>query len=252
MGADPDGAPGRAPGACSGCFGLGALGVVTGSKVQGGLSQLLAPVQLRDPTGFTSLVPLGNTWRYYSVTGAVAAARRHDVRAEGLGAGRPPGDLPLADLEALPQTSFTDTFQCVTGWHVPDVPWTGVRLADLLDRAAPTGEAVGVRFHSFDGTYSVNMTLDQARADDVIVALRMYGKPVTHDHGGTGADLLGLDVRLQEHQVALRDRGDARTTTRATGRTAATRWTGSSVSESPSDSPGSRRPSGWCTGWWRS
>ena len=67
---------------------------------------------------------------------------------------------------------------------MPDVPWTGVRLADLLDRAAPTGEAVGVRFRSFDGVYSVNMTLDQARADDVIVALRMYGKPVTHDHGG--------------------------------------------------------------------
>jgi DMSO/TMAO reductase YedYZ molybdopterin-dependent catalytic subunit len=41
-----------------------------------------------------------------------------------------------------------------------------------------------VRFWSFDGTYSVNMTLDQARADDVIVALTMYGKPVTHDHGG--------------------------------------------------------------------
>ncbi len=28
------------------------------------------------------------------------------------------------------------------------------------------------------------MTIDQARADDVIVALQMYGEPVTHDHGG--------------------------------------------------------------------
>ena len=41
-----------------------------------------------------------------------------------------------------------------------------------------------MRFRSFDGTYSVNMTLEQARADDVIVALPMYGEPVTHDHGG--------------------------------------------------------------------
>lgn len=167
-----------------GLIGLGALGVITGSKVQAGLSELLAPVQLRDPTGFTSMVPLGNTWRYYSVTGEVEprAAESYTLKVSGL-VDRP-ATYSYADLEALPQLSFTDTFQCVTGWHVPDVPWRGVRVADLLERAAPTDEAVGVRFRSFDGVYSVNMTLDQARADDVIVALRMYGKPVTHDHGG--------------------------------------------------------------------
>ena len=61
MGVDPDGAPvGRR--VVLGLFGLGAVGIVTGSTIQGGLSKLLAPVQLRDPTGFTSLVPLGNTW----------------------------------------------------------------------------------------------------------------------------------------------------------------------------------------------
>lgn len=167
-----------------GLLGLGVLGVITGSKVQAGLSELLAPVQLRDPTGLTSMVPLGNTWRYYSVTGEVAprAAASYTLKVSGL-VGRP-ATYSYADLEALPQLSFTDTFQCVTGWHVPDVPWRGVRVADLLERAAPTDKAVGVRFRSFDGVYSVNMTLDQARADDVIVALRMYGKAVTHDHGG--------------------------------------------------------------------
>jgi DMSO/TMAO reductase YedYZ molybdopterin-dependent catalytic subunit len=183
VGADPEGAPvGRR--VVLGLFGLGALGVVAGSRVQEGLSHLLAPVQLRDPTGFTSLVPLGNTWRYYSVTGAVESrdATTYALKVSGL-VDRPV-TYSLADLEALTQTRFTDDFHCVTGWHVPDVPWTGVRLSRLLDSAAPTGEAVGVRFHSFDGTYSVNMTLDQARADDVIVALSMYGKPVTHDHGG--------------------------------------------------------------------
>ena len=167
-----------------GLLGLGALGVVTGASAQDGLSRLLAPVQLRDPTGLTSLVPLGNTWRYYSVTGAVPPrdAATYMLKVDGL-VDRPT-TYRLDDLESLPQTAFTDTFQCVTGWHVPDVPWAGVRVADLLDRTGPTPEAVGVRFHSFDGTYSVNMTLDQARADDVVVALRMYGDPVTHDHGG--------------------------------------------------------------------
>ncbi|WP_028645298.1 molybdopterin-dependent oxidoreductase [Nocardioides sp. URHA0020] len=183
MGADPDGAPvGRR--VVLGLLGLGALGVVAGSKVQQGLSELLAPIQLRDPTGFTSLVPLGNTWRYYSVTGAVAPRDATSYALKVSGLVERPTTYALADLEALPQLSFTDTFQCVTGWHVPDVPWTGVRLSDLLDRAAPTDAAVGVRMRSFDGVYSVNMTLDQARADDVVVALAMYGKPVTHDHGG--------------------------------------------------------------------
>ena len=72
----------------------------------------------------------------------------------------------------------------MTGWYVEDVPWTGVRLSHLLDLAAPTAEAAALRFRSFDGVYTENMTLEQARADDVLVALTMYGKPVTHDHGG--------------------------------------------------------------------
>jgi DMSO/TMAO reductase YedYZ molybdopterin-dependent catalytic subunit len=183
VGADPDGAPvGRR--VVLGLLGLGALGVVTGSRIQGGLSELLAPVQLRDPTGFTSLVPLGNTWRYYSVTGSVKPRDATTYALEVSGLVDQPATYGLADLEALHQAAFTDDFHCVTGWHVPDVPWTGIRVSDLLDRAAPTDDAVGVRFHSFDGTYSVNMTLEQARADDVIVALSMYGKPVTHAHGG--------------------------------------------------------------------
>jgi len=167
-----------------GLLGLGALGVVTGAAVQDGLSRLLAPVQLRDPTGLSSLVPLGNTFRYYSVTGPVEAQDATTYRLTVSGDVARPASWTLADLQALPQVAITRDFHCVTGWHVSDVPWTGVRLADLLDRAAPTAEAAAVRFRSFDGTYTENMTLDQARADDVIVALTMYGRPVTHDHGG--------------------------------------------------------------------
>ncbi|MFL6155356.1 MAG: molybdopterin-dependent oxidoreductase [Marmoricola sp.] len=167
-----------------GLLGLGAVGVVVGNKVQNGLSEVLAPVQQRDPTGLTSLIPLGDTWRYYSVTGGVTprSAAEYTLKVSGLV--DQPRTYSFADLQALPQTSFTDTFQCVTGWHVPDVPWTGVRVSDLLSAGRPSADAVGVRYRSFDGTYSVNMTLEQARARDVIVVLTMYGKPVTHNHGG--------------------------------------------------------------------
>jgi len=59
-----------------------------------------------------------------------------------------------------------------------------VLLADLLDAAQPDAGATAVRFTSFDGTYSESLTLEQARRNDVIVALRMLDGPVTHDHGG--------------------------------------------------------------------
>ena len=72
----------------------------------------------------------------------------------------------------------------MTGWHVPDVPWTGVRLSDLLDAAAPTARRSACASTPSTAPTRSNMTLDQARADDVIVALQMYGEPVTHDHGG--------------------------------------------------------------------
>jgi DMSO/TMAO reductase YedYZ molybdopterin-dependent catalytic subunit len=95
-----------------------------------------------------------------------------------------PATYTLADLQDLPQTSFVSDFHCVTGWVVPGVPWTGVRLGDLIDRAVPSASAKAVRFRSFDGVYTESLTLDDARRSDVIVALRMLDGPVSHDHGG--------------------------------------------------------------------
>jgi DMSO/TMAO reductase YedYZ molybdopterin-dependent catalytic subunit len=72
----------------------------------------------------------------------------------------------------------------VTGWRVEDVPWVGVKLADLLDDVGAEPGASHVRFWSFDGAYTETLTMDQARRDDVMVAHHMLGAPVTRDHGG--------------------------------------------------------------------
>lgn len=163
-----------------GLLGLGAVGVVTGSAVQGSLSRLVS----RDPTGLSQIVPLGNTFRFYSVAGSVEPRDATTYRLAVTGLVTTPATCTLADLRALPQTAMTQDFHCVTGWSVDDVSWSGVLLADLLDLASPTPEATAIRFRSFDGVYTENMTLEQARADDVLVALTMYGDPVSHDHGG--------------------------------------------------------------------
>jgi DMSO/TMAO reductase YedYZ molybdopterin-dependent catalytic subunit len=186
----PPDQPARADGApvgrrvVLGLLGLGALGIVGGARLQNGLSAALAPIETRDPTGLVGLLPLGNTFRYYSVTGGVRKATTRDYRLTVSGLVQQPGRHTLADLRSMPQTRLVRDFQCVTGWRVPDVPWSGVRLGHLLDLAGPTGGATAVRLTSFDGTYSESLTLDQARRDDVLVALRMLDGPVSHDHGG--------------------------------------------------------------------
>ena len=167
-----------------GLLALGAVGVLEGSRVQGLLSRWLAPLESHDPTGLLGLFPLGDTFRFYSVTGSVPTETAETYRLTVSGDVAHPATYTLADLQAMPQTQFTKDFQCVTGWSVPDVAWSGVRLATLLAHAQPSGSATAVRFRSFDGTYTESLTMAEAMRSDVIVALTMLGKPVTHDHGG--------------------------------------------------------------------
>jgi DMSO/TMAO reductase YedYZ molybdopterin-dependent catalytic subunit len=182
-GRDPAGAPvGRR--VILGLLGLGAIGTVGGQRVQNTLARVIGPVAEYDPTGLLSLIPLGDTFRYYSVTGSVRAETAGDYRLTVSGLVDRPAAYSLPDLQALPQTALVQDFQCVTGWHVPGVHWAGVRLSDLLEQAAPSPQARAVLFTSFDGTYTESLTLDEARRPDILVALGMLGAPVTHDHGG--------------------------------------------------------------------
>jgi DMSO/TMAO reductase YedYZ molybdopterin-dependent catalytic subunit len=162
----------------------GAAGIVGGSRVQDVLTRALSGAELRDPTGLISQLPVGNAFRFYSVTRSVPKRDASSYRLEVSGLVTKPAVYRLADLEAMPQTSLVRDFQCVTGWRVEQVHWRGVRLADLLDAAGPLPSATALRFRSFDGTYTESLTMEQARRPDVIVALRMLGKPVTHAHGG--------------------------------------------------------------------
>jgi DMSO/TMAO reductase YedYZ molybdopterin-dependent catalytic subunit len=167
-----------------GLVALGVAGVLGGSWVQNELARKLAPLEYRDPTGLIALFPLGNAFRFYSVTGSAPRRTAATYRLDVNGLVSNPATYTLADLQAMPQIAFVRDFQCVTGWRVPEVHWAGVPLSTVLDRAVPTAGATAVRFYSFDGTYTESMTLTQARRSDVIIALRMLGGPVTHDHGG--------------------------------------------------------------------
>ena len=167
-----------------GLLGLGVAGILGGNQIQNGLAKVLGPLGNNDPTGLISLIPVGNTFRFYSVTRGAPRKDASNYALELSGLVQQPRSYTLADLQKMRQTTLVRDFQCVTGWRVPEVTWSGVLLADILDQVQPTSSATAVRFTSFDGTYTESLTLEQARRDDVLVALEMIDGPVTHDHGG--------------------------------------------------------------------
>lgn len=164
--------------------GLGTLGVLFGAKLQGGLERFFRPLT-QDGGGLASLLPTGGRFRIYTVTGELPERTDAEYRLTVSGLVERPETFDLDTIRAtLPQTSLTRDFQCVTGWRVPDVPWQGVLLRDVLERVGVQPGARAVRFHSFDGVYTETLTLEQAQRDDVLVAHRMLGGPVTREHGG--------------------------------------------------------------------
>jgi DMSO/TMAO reductase YedYZ molybdopterin-dependent catalytic subunit len=85
-------------------------------------------------------------------------------------------------------------FHCVEGWSVLDVPWSGVRPADLLARAKPAPEATHAVFHSLGSTphgprgldhYVECLPLERLLdpAYEYLLALELRGEPLPHDRG---------------------------------------------------------------------
>ena len=83
----------------------------------------------------------------------------------------------------LPQFSDTSDFHCVTTWSQFDMRWEGVAFFTLVDLVKPKPEAGHVLFKSYDG-YTTNNALDVCMDDDVLIAHKWNGKPLSADHGG--------------------------------------------------------------------
>ncbi len=99
------------------------------------------------------------------------------------GAVAKPITLTWQDLLALPQTHDTSDFHCVTKWSRMDIPWVGVRVADLLALAEPSDDARFLLCHASDG-YTTNIPLFEALKPDVLLVHTADGEPLTAEHGG--------------------------------------------------------------------
>jgi DMSO/TMAO reductase YedYZ molybdopterin-dependent catalytic subunit len=115
--------------------------------------------------------------------------------------------LSLADLRARPFARITVTMECAGNGRafldprplsqpwlheaIGTAEWAGVPLTALLSEARVVGDAVEVVFHGLDRgvengveqTYERSLTLDEARRQEVLVAIEMNGQPLLPQHG---------------------------------------------------------------------
>jgi len=91
-------------------------------------------------------------------------------------------NLTFEELQRLPQVGLTRDFHCVTQWSIKEVVWEGIRFRELARLANVRPEAKWVMFHCADG-YTTPVPLEDAMAEDSLIALKMNGKPIPVEQG---------------------------------------------------------------------
>lgn len=97
-----------------------------------------------------------------------------------------PYTLSLADLQALPAVERYHTLECISneaaGNLMSNANWSGVRLADVLNRAGIQAGAGELIFRSTDG-YSDSLHLSQALNPQSLIVYLINGAPLPRAHG---------------------------------------------------------------------
>src|ERR1700720_4524228 len=101
-----------------------------------------------------------------------------------------PFTLPWERFLALPQVDDVSDFHCVTTWSRYDNHWRGVRFRTIAEMAVPAEHARFILCTGYDFTpgtyipYTVNVPLNRAVDDDVLLVHTWEGKPLPREHGG--------------------------------------------------------------------
>lgn len=110
-----------------------------------------------------------------------------DPRIEIIGAVQTPFSVPLTRLATIKRRHQTSDFHCVAGWSATGLRWNGVPFAnfyrELIEPALAPGPAIThVGFGGLDRYWSF-AEIEDALADDVLIADRLDGQPLGADHG---------------------------------------------------------------------
>jgi hypothetical protein len=91
--------------------------------------------------------------------------------------------LGFCDLLELGLSSQVTDFHCVEGWSIYDVPWDGVPLAALLERAGVKASATHLKIVCETERYTESLPLDIAREPKTMLALGINGHTMPLKHG---------------------------------------------------------------------
>ena len=109
-----------------------------------------------------------------------------DPAIEIAGAVREPFTVALTQLAGLPRRELVVDFHCVGGWSATGLRWEGVPFAsffrEIIEPALVTEQPTHLVLQGLDG-YRVVESLEDALADDVLLADHLDGQPLTGDHG---------------------------------------------------------------------
>ena len=163
-----------------GTFAAGLGGIAIAPK----LSSLLSSAVPSAPGGFADVLPgLGGGWRIYSVQSPLPVFDPASFELRITGLVERPQRLRWSEVAALPGERQTSDFHCVTGWSVDKVHWEGIRPQTIIDLVRPKPAAAFVSLQSLETPYIDQISLQQFREPNALLARRQDGKPLTRSHG---------------------------------------------------------------------
>ena len=87
------------------------------------------------------------------------------------------------EFNQMPMTSVSCDIHCVTRWSKYDNVFEGVHIKEIMRHIKPLATAHYVMERA-DPDYTTNISIAELVDDDVILALKHNGQPLTAEHGG--------------------------------------------------------------------
>ena len=91
-------------------------------------------------------------------------------------------ELTLNELRQFPRRTMITELRCIEGWSTI-VQWTGVRLADLVEKFPPPRIPQYVAMETPDRGYYVGLDIESALHPQTLLAYEMNGAPLPLLHG---------------------------------------------------------------------
>lgn len=177
--------------------------IMAGLVASAGVGAIASPgvAQALEPNSYDDITTYNNYYEFG--TGKTDPAQNaHTLVTEGWeiqidGMVDNPGTYSVADvLDGLTIEERIYRFRCVEAWSMV-VPWNGVELKDILDKAGVQSgakyvafetanrpdEMPGVRFPVLDWPYREGLRLDEAMHPLTMMATGIYGKPIPNQNG---------------------------------------------------------------------